>query len=92
MSEQAQEESGPLLSPFLNPDAPPMIADPYAVPIADLNTIDGRLFQHGVHWEHFRRLRAEEPVHFNELPGFGIFSSRPILWQLLTCAGERLRR
>ncbi len=75
MSEQAQEESGPLLSPFLKPDAPPMIADPYAVPIANLNTIDGRLFQHGVHWEHFRRLRAEDPVHFNELPGFGRYWS-----------------
>ena len=75
MSEQRQHHSGPVLSPFVRPDAPPVIKDPYAVPIEQLNTIDGRLCRDGLHWEHFRRLRAEDPVHFNELPGFGRYWS-----------------
>ncbi|MEM7019501.1 MAG: cytochrome P450 [Pseudomonadota bacterium] len=37
--------------------------------------IDGRLFQRDIHWEHFRRLRKEDPVHLNELPGFGRYWS-----------------
>ncbi|HSG91102.1 MAG TPA: cytochrome P450 [Pseudomonadales bacterium] len=73
---QAQQtERMRFMSPFLSPDAPPVITDPYAVPIEDLNLIDGRLFQQGLHWEHFRRLRAEDPVHFNELPRIGRYWS-----------------
>ena len=75
MSEQAKQPPEPLLSPFLAPNPPPMIEDPYAVPLEELNLIDGRLFQHDVHWAHFRRLREEDPVHFNELPGFGRYWS-----------------
>ena len=37
--------------------------------------IDGRLFQQELHWEHFRRLREEDPVHLNELPGIGRYWS-----------------
>jgi cytochrome P450 len=80
MSEQAKsvtEEEIPnrFMSPFLRSDAPPVIKDPYSVPIEDINMIDGRLFQQDLHWEHFRRLRAEDPVHLNELPGFGRYWS-----------------
>jgi cytochrome P450 len=75
MSEQVIDDPGPLLSPFLAPEPPPMIEDPYAVPIEDLNLIDGRLFQHDMHWDHFRRLREEDPVHLNVLPGFGRYWS-----------------
>ncbi|MEM7016177.1 MAG: cytochrome P450 [Pseudomonadota bacterium] len=56
-------------------DAPPVIEDPYAVPIEDLNVIDPRLFQRDIHWAHFKRLREEDPVHFNELPHFGRYWS-----------------
>lgn len=62
-------------SPFLRKNPPPVITDPYAVPIEDLNLIDGRLFQQELHWAHFERLRAEDPVHFNELPGIGRYWS-----------------
>jgi cytochrome P450 len=70
-----QDRRVALLSPFLAKDAPPVIEDPWAVPIEDLNPIDGRLFQQQLHWEHFRRLRAEDPVHFNEMPRIGRYWS-----------------
>jgi cytochrome P450 len=64
-----------IISPFLSDNPPPVIEDPYAVPIEDINMIDGRLFQQDIHWRHFERLRAEDPVHLNELPGFGRYWS-----------------
>jgi cytochrome P450 len=63
------------LSPYLSSNPPPVIEDPYAVPIEEINMIDGRLFQRELHWEHFRRLREEDPVHFNELPRIGRYWS-----------------
>ena len=71
----ADEDHPELMSPFLRADAPPVIEDPYSVPIEEINVIDGRLFQRDLHWEHFRRLREEDPVHFNELPGIGRYWS-----------------
>jgi cytochrome P450 len=63
------------MNPYIGPDAPPVLEDPWSVPVEELNPIDGRLFQRGLHWEHFRRLRAEDPVHFNELPRIGRYWS-----------------
>ncbi|MFT7220270.1 MAG: cytochrome P450 [Candidatus Azotimanducaceae bacterium] len=74
MSEKKAEPT-PFMSPFLRPDAPPVITDPYAVPIEDINPIDGRLFQQDIHWAHFKRLREEDPVHLNELPMIGRYWS-----------------
>lgn len=62
-------------NPFLASDAPAIIEDPYSVPIEAINMIDGRLFQQELHWEHFRRLREEDPIHFNELPNIGRYWS-----------------
>ena len=80
MSEQVKTTEQDLsetafVSPFLRPDAPPVIEDPYSVPIEDINPIDGRLFQQDLHWEHFRRLRAEDPVHLNESERLGRYWS-----------------
>ena len=74
---QTTEEPSPqaLTNPFLRSNAPPPLADPWSVPIEALNLIDGRLFQHGLHWDHFKRLRAEDPVHLNELPRVGRYWS-----------------
>lgn len=63
------------MSPFLSDDPPPMIEDPYSVPIEEINMIDGRLFQNDIHERHFKRLRDEDPVHFNELPTIGRYWS-----------------
>ncbi len=76
MSEtQEAPKRPPFMSPFLSANPPPMIEDPWSVPIEEINMIDGRLFQQDLHWEHFRRLRQEDPVHLNELPGFGRYWS-----------------
>lgn len=78
MSESAVEVESPkniTMSPFLSKNPPPIIEDPYSVPIEDINVIDGRLFQNDIHWDHFKRLREEDPVHFNELPGIGRYWS-----------------
>lgn len=74
MSEQKAEPT-PFMNPFLRPDAPPVITDPYAVPIEDINPIDGRLFQQNIHEPHFKRLREEDPVHLNEIPMIGRYWS-----------------
>ena len=76
MSEQEKEsESSTYNNPFLRPDAPPVIKDPYSVPIEEINPIDGRLFQMDIHEAHFKRLREEDPVHMNELPATGRYWS-----------------
>jgi cytochrome P450 len=77
MSEQLkeQESSHRYRGYFLGPDAPPVIEDPYAVPIEDINPVDGRLFQMNIHEPHFKRLREEDPVHLNVLPSAGRYWS-----------------
>ena len=78
MSEQADNQEATLArfgNPFLRDDAPPVITDPYSVPIEQINVVDGRLFQQDIHWDHFKRLREEDPVHLNEAPGIGRYWS-----------------
>ena len=56
MSEQAENQEATLArfgNPFLRDDAPPVITDPYSVPIEQINVVDGRLFQQDIHWDHF---------------------------------------
>ncbi|MCB1686122.1 MAG: cytochrome P450, partial [Pseudomonadales bacterium] len=53
----------------------PLPVDPYAVPIEEINMIDGRYFQQNRQFEFFRRLRAEDPVHLNEHPFTGRYWS-----------------
>ncbi len=71
-------------SVFLSDEAPPVIEDPYAVPVEDINPVDPRLFQREMFWEHFRRLRKEDPVHLNELHNTGRYWSitkfEDIMW------------
>ena len=76
MSEQKKQSESPTYNnPFLRQDAPPVIEDPYSVPIEEINPIDGRLFEMDIHEAHFKRLREEDPVHMNELPSTGRYWS-----------------
>jgi cytochrome P450 len=76
MSEQKKESESTIYNnPFLRQDAPPVIEDPYSVPIEEINPIDGRLFQMDIHEAHFKRLREEDPVHLNDLPMTGRYWS-----------------
>ncbi len=45
---------------------PGEIPNPYDMPLADLNPVSARLFSEDKHWDYFKRLRAEDPVHFNQ--------------------------
>ena len=38
--------------------------DPQDVPLDQIDVSRAELMQHDMHWEYFRRLRAEDPVHF----------------------------
>ena len=49
--------------------------DPYSIPLDKLDPSDGKLFQTQAHWEYFRRLRKEDPVHFVESDAFGPYWS-----------------
>lgn len=73
--EPQQTELPRFRSVFLSEDAPPIVEDPWAVPIEQINPVDPRLFQQEMFWEHFRRLRAEDPVHLNELHNTGRYWS-----------------
>lgn len=42
------------------------IADPYSLPLKDINPSRGELFLHGKQWDYFKRLREEAPVHLCE--------------------------
>ncbi len=52
-----------------------MADDPWGMPIEEINVIDGRLFEHDAHWDFFKRLRQEDPVHLNDLPETGRYWS-----------------
>jgi len=47
----------------------------YAVPIEEVNPLNAHLFLEDRWQEHFARLRAEDPVHFNELETSGRYWS-----------------
>ena len=47
------------------------IADPYSLDIADIDPADPVLFETQTHWDYFKRLREEDPVHFVEGGEFG---------------------
>jgi len=49
--------------------------DPYELPLEQVDPSHPSLFLNGTHWEHFRRLRDEDPVHYHEESMFGPFWS-----------------
>jgi cytochrome P450 len=51
------------------------IADPYSIELKDLDPSDGALFQQQAHWDYFKRLREEDPVHFVDSEEFGPYWS-----------------
>jgi cytochrome P450 len=45
--------------------------DPHSVSLDEMDPSHPTLFLHGTHWQHFERLRAEDPVHWVEHSMFG---------------------
>lgn len=51
------------------------IPDPYTLDLKDLDPSDPDLFEQQLHWDYFKRLREEDPVHFVEGGEFGPYWS-----------------
>ena len=49
--------------------------DPYSISLDRVDPSHPTLFLHGTHWEHLRRLRDEDPVHYHEESMFGPYWS-----------------
>ena len=58
-------------------DAPhiPPLADPYSLPLDQLNPARPEAFAADAHWGYFERLRREDPVHFTAESEFGPYWS-----------------
>jgi cytochrome P450 len=52
-----------------------MVSDPYSVEVDSLDFSDGRLFETGLWQSYFKRLRSEDPVHYQADSPFGPFWS-----------------
>jgi cytochrome P450 len=50
-------------------------ADPYSVPLDEIDVSDAELFETDTHWGYFERLRAEDPVHYCARSEFGPYWS-----------------
>jgi cytochrome P450 len=50
-------------------------ADPWSVPLDQIDVSDPMLFKTNTHWDYFRRLRQQDPVHYAESPLFGPYWS-----------------
>ena len=51
------------------------IPDPYSLNLDDLDPSDPALFEQQAHWDYFRRLRDEDPVHYVTAGEFGSYWS-----------------
>ena len=51
------------------------IPDPLTIPLESINPVSARLFSEDQHWDFFKRLRDEDPIHFNETELAGRFWS-----------------
>lgn len=72
MTETAAERH---VSPIFSNDPPPLPEDPWNTPLDEINMVDGRYFERDTLWDFFKRLRAEDPVHMNDLPETGRYWS-----------------
>ncbi|MDJ0786765.1 MAG: cytochrome P450 [Myxococcota bacterium] len=50
-------------------------ADPYSIPLDQIDVSDGELFETDTHWGFFERLRKEDPVHYCAESEFGPYWS-----------------
>ena len=53
----------------------PNLADPWSVPLDQIDVSDPVLFRTDTHWGYFERLRKEDPIHLAESPLFGPYWS-----------------
>jgi cytochrome P450 len=71
----SEQQSEPEITSLFGSNPPPLPEDMSKIPVEEINMIDGRLFEQDLIWDLFKRLREEDPVHFNELPETGRYWS-----------------
>lgn len=59
---------------FSKADPQPYV-DPYTLPLDELNPANPSLFYQDLHWDTFKRLREEAPIHFTPKSEFGAYWS-----------------
>jgi cytochrome P450 len=59
----------------MNTPANTEIADPYSLELESLDPSIPHLFEQQAHWDYFKRLREEDPVHFVDSEEFGPYWS-----------------
>ncbi len=59
-------------------------ADPYSIPLDDIDVSDSELFETDTHWGYFERLRKEDPVHYCARSDFGPYWSATRFHDILT--------
>ena len=52
-----------------------LVADPYSLPLDELDPAKAEIFQSDALWGYFERLRKEDPVHFHKDSDFGPYWS-----------------
>ncbi|MEP4484181.1 MAG: cytochrome P450 [Halioglobus sp.] len=52
-----------------------IIPNAYSIPLEQIDPSDSNLFEQGLHWDYFERLRKEDPVHFVDSEEFGPYWS-----------------
>jgi cytochrome P450 len=80
MSETAAEQNQQPAGEFRTPEQEQAakggdIPSPYDIPLAEVNPVNAHLFSQNRWQEYFERLRAEDPVHFNEIESAGRYWS-----------------
>jgi cytochrome P450 len=50
-------------------------ADPWTMPLSQIDVSKGELFERQEHWDYFARLRRDDPVHFTPVSDFGPYWS-----------------
>ncbi len=63
-------------------------ADPWSVPLEQIDVSDPTLFQTDTHWGYFERLRKEDPVHYAESPLFGPYWSITRFQDIMQIEGD----
>jgi cytochrome P450 len=80
MSEAVTEQNQETTTPFRTPeqaqaDVGANVPGAYEMPLTDINPVNAHLFAQNRWQEVFERLRAEDPVHFNEIETAGRYWS-----------------
>ncbi len=62
-------------NPFYSKENPQPYVDPYSLPLEEVSPANPSFFFQNKHWDYFRRLREEAPIHYTAESEFGAYWS-----------------